>query len=393
MATEEDLVYESNAQDDRTAFKKFMNDMTFGLAYIRAKPVAPSSFIPVGMSLYLRQKGYHDIGHTIAWRVFWFVLFLVLFGTQFQLYEKEILVYRMHFWCLVFALVYFIFGIIHISCKSLDKSCITRILQASYVLATSFTMASSIYYIFLLFMDDVNRRNPRQDQIYVVMADGYLMNTYLRTGPLNEADTIIEFTLESNITRHIYNPSRFQYVWFLHIACHIILPIILMVPLYVENTRIYYTDFVYTLFWTVLYTGWLWIGSQVTYNKNKHTPCVGSDIPYCSEDKVNPEYKIIYWKLNFFQKGETASYILLYYFFVFVSFYLCRQISKRYARSAAQSYGLNTKAAPVSSTIKNFNAIPEEQSERGSEMSSGKNQILKTPADKIVQSEYETEAK
>jgi hypothetical protein len=177
------------------------------------------------------------------------------------------------------------------------------------------------------------------------------------------------------------------------VACHIVLPIVLMVPLYVENTRIYYTDFVYTLFWTVLYTGWLWIGSQASYNKSKNTPCVGTDVPYCSDEKVNPEYKIIYWKLNFFQKGETASYILLYYFFVFVSFYLCRQISKRYARSASLSYGLNTQAAPVTSTINNFNAIPDEQSERGSQTSVDKDQMFKTPADKVVQSEYNTEAK
>lgn len=393
IATEEGLVFESNANDERTAFQKVVNDMTFGLAYIRAKPVPPSSFIPVGMSLYLRQKGYHDLGHTIAWRAVWFILFLTLFGSQFQLYDKAILVYRMHFWCLIFSLIYFGLGILHLARKALDKSWITRCLQASYVLAVSFTMASSVFYIFLLFMDDINRKNPRKDNLYEVMADGYPMNTYLRTGNLDDPDTIIEFTLDTNINEHVFNPSRYQFVWFMHVACHIILPVVLMVPLYVENTRIYYADFIYTFIVTFFYTGLLWLGSQATYNKSSHTPCVGTTVPYCSDDRVNPEYKIIYWKLNFFQRGETASYILLYYFFVYVSFYVCRQVSKRYARGASLSYNLNTKAAPVASAIQGFNAIPEEQSSRGSRSSEANEHVIKTPVDKFVQSEFETDAK
>lgn len=393
LETEEQGLYNSSSPDDRTAFQKVLNDMTFGLAYIRAKPVASSSYIPVGMTLYLRQKGYHDIGHTIAWRAIWLVLFLILFGVQFHLYEKAILVYRMHFWCLVFSIIYFSIGIVHVSCKSLDKSWTTRFLQLFYVLATSFTMACSIYYIFLLFMDDVSRKNPREDNIYAVMSDGYLSNTYLRTGDLNDPETIVEFTHTFNSVRRIFNPSRYQFVWFMHVACHILLPIILMVPLYVENTRIYYTDFVFTLFCSVCYTAWLWIGSQVSYNKNSATPCVGSDIPYCSSEKANPEYKIIYWKLNFFQRGETAFYILLFYVFVFVSFYICRAVSKRFARSAATSYRLNRKAAPVSTSIGAFNVIPDEQSARESTTQNDKNKILKSQVDRHSRIENDTNTK
>jgi hypothetical protein len=375
--TEEEALDTSHAPDNRTHLQKVINDMTFGLAYIRNQPVKATSYIPVGMTLYLRQKGFHDIGHTIAWRVVWLILLVTLFGVQFDLYERHILFYRLHFWCLVFAIIYFFIGIIHVTCKSLDKSWTTRLLQMFYVLATSFTMASSLYYIFLLFMDDISRKNPRGDDIFAVISDGYQSNTYLRSGPLNNPETVVEFVHKWNSQKKILHPSRYNVVWFIHIACHIVLPVVLMVPLYVENTRIYYTDFLFTIICSVSYTALLWIGTQASYNRNAATPCVGSTNPYCAPDKVNPEYKIIYWKLNFFQRGETASYILLFYIFVFVSFYLCRAISKRYARSAALSYNLNKRNAPVSTNIKIFNPIPDEQSERGSTTPSDKNKILK----------------
>jgi hypothetical protein len=390
--TEED-VYLSNSPDDRTRLQKVINDFTFGLAYIRKKPTAPLDSIPVGMSLFLRQKGYHDLGHTIGWRVFWFLFCSIFFGVQFILFEKAILWYRMHTWCLIFSMVYFLVGIFHVSCKSLDRSKTTRALQASYVLATSFTMAASIFYIFILFMDDINRRNPRKDNVYVVMADGFIVNTYLRTGRLTDPETIIETILERNEYGLIFNPSRYQFVWVLHIMCHILLPIILMVPLYIENTRIYYTDFIYTLSWTILYTAWLWIGSQVTYNRRAYTPCVGSVVPYCPSDKINPEYRTIYTKLNFYQRGETASYILLLYFFVFVSFYLCRAISKRYARSAVLSYKQPIREAPLTANMQNFNAIPDENSIKYTEEDApiGKDRILKTPVNGGTRNSYQTE--
>ncbi len=305
--------------------------------------------------------------------------------------------YRMNTWCLIFAMIYFFIGIFHVSCKSLDRSKTTRFLQLSYVLATAYTMATSVFYIFILFMDDINRRNPRKDNIFVVMADGFIVNTYLRTGKLSDPDTIIENFLERNEWGLIFNPSRYQFVWVLHVLCHIVLPIVLMVPLYVENTRIYYSDFIYTLCWTVAYTGWLWVGSQVTYNRNANTPCVGSTVPYCPSDKVNPEYRTIYTKLNFYQRGETASYILLLYFFVFVSFYLCRAISKRYARSAAFSYKQTIRTAPITANMQNFNTVPDENSvkytDEDAPMPIGKESILKTPNNAGARTSSHTAAK
>lgn len=304
----------------------------------------------------------------------------------------------MHTWCLIFSIVYFFFGIIHVIFKCLDKSKTTRCLQLSYVLATAFTMATSIFYIFILFMDDINRRNPRKDHIYVVMADRFVVNSYLRTGPLNDADTIVESFLERNEWGLIFNKSRYQFVWVLHILCHIILPIVLMVPLYIENTRVYYTDLLYTLFWTILYTAWLWIGSQVTYNRNANTPCVGSVVPYCPSEKVNPEYRTIYTKLNFYQRGETASYILLLYFFVYVCFYLCRAISKRFARSAVIHYKQPVRSAPLTAAMQNFNAIPEENSVKYTEedehvQKAEKESVMKTPMNAGSRTAYQTGTK
>lgn len=324
---------------------------------------------------------------------------MIFFGVQFHLYEPALMWYRMNTWCLMFSIVYYFIGLIHLSCKSLDKSKTTRCLQLSYVLATAFTMATSVFYIFLLFMDDVNRRNPRKDDIYAVMSDGFLTNTYLRTGRLSDPNTIIEVSLPHNETGHIYNKSRYQFVWALHVMCHIVLPIALMVPLYTENTRVYYGDFVYTLFWTVIYTAWLWVGSQVTYNRNANTPCVGSVVPYCPSDKINPEYRTIYTKLNFYQRGETAAYILLLYFFVFVSFYLCRAISKRYARSASLYYKQPVHSAPIASALQNFNAIPEENSVKYTDedldphVQKDEQDNFKTPSNAGVRTSFQTGTK
>lgn len=397
QATDDDA-YSSNSPDERTRFQRVVNDVTFGLAYVRKKPTKSIDSIPIGMSLFLRQRGFHDLGHTIAWRIFWFIFCAIFFGVQFHLFEPALLWYRMNTWCLIFSMIYFFIGIIHVSCKCLDVSKTTRFLQLSYVLATAFTMATSVFYIFILFMDDVNRRNPRKDNIYNVMSDGFIVNTYLRTGRLDNPDTIIESYLERNELGLIFNPSRYQFVWVLHIMCHIVLPIVLMVPLYVENTRVYYGDFFYTLFWTVLYTAWLWIGSQVTYNRNANTPCVGSVVPFCPSDKVNPEYRTIYTKLNFYQRGETASYILLLYFFTYVSFYLCRAISKRYARSAVLHYKQTVRAAPLTATMQNFNTIPDENSVKYTEedehvQKAEKESVLKTPVNAGTRNSYQTGTK
>ena len=155
---------------------------------------------------------------------------------------------------------------------------------------------------------------------------------------------------------------------------------IMMVPLYFENTRIYYVDFLISLLVTMAYTAWLWIGSVELYNRDHYTPCIGTRLPRCNENKVNPEYRTIYSKLNFYQRGETAAYVLLLYFFVFMAFYLGRQISKRYARSALITYKNMAKDLPVTEALQTIPQIPEEKSSRGD----GDNKIVRgtvTPSD------------
>jgi hypothetical protein len=219
--------------------------------------------------------------------------------------------------------------------------------------------------VFLLFMDDVNRNNPRKDHLFVVLADGYLSFPYLKTTEdVTDPSCEVEFSHPRNLAGTVENYHRYNFFWFYHVACHILLPAILFVPLYLENTRIYYADFVATFFFALAYTGWLWAGSVALYNKKNQTPCIGSTSPYCDDHKVNPEYRTIYSKLNFYQRGETAAYLLLMYFVIFIIFYLGRQISKRYARSALLTYKKMKKENPAETILQSMPAVPEEASEK-----------------------------
>lgn len=55
QATEDDQ-YSSNAPDERTRLQRVLNDFTFGLAFVRKQPTKSIDSIPIGMSLFLRQK-------------------------------------------------------------------------------------------------------------------------------------------------------------------------------------------------------------------------------------------------------------------------------------------------------------------------------------------------
>ena len=333
------------------------------------KPADRSSknlnLLPIGFSLWITQGGTNDVLRTMIWRIMWFVYFTILFCCQFVLYEVGLLPFRMTFYILLFAMFYLLAGIIHTSTKSKDSSALTRIVQFLYVLALTFSVASSIYYIFLLFMDDLNRKNPRNDNIYQILSDGWTSFPYIRTGDLDDPTTKIEFSHPDNLMRIVRNPQRYAFVWFLHLHCHILVPIVMIVPLFVENTRLYYSDVIFSEFWTVVYTLWLWWGQRRIYNNDKNTPCVGSFFPYCDADKINPEYKVIYWKWNFFQAGETTSYLLLYYLMVYMVFYMSRAVSKRFARSATLHYNINPQIQAASAVeIQNFNQVPDEESQR-----------------------------
>lgn len=361
-----ELNYPQHAEDTRTSCQKLVNSLTFGLAYPRTKPISPGDSIPIGMTLFIRQKGYHDISDTLLWRFFWLLCFSALFFAQWMSYENGMIPFRLPFWYLILAMAYFTLGVLHVTLKSLDDSGLTALLQTVYVVAYSFTMGTSVFYIFILFMDDVNRSNPRRDHLYVVLSDGWVGYTYLRTRDLSDPECITEFSHDRNISRYIENKQRYGFFWFYHIACHIILPLVLAVPLYVENTRIYYKDCIISIGFTVFYSIWLFIGSRYIYNRRKNTPCVGSSELYCQSDKINPEYRTIYSKLNYFQGGETTAYLLLMYLCVFISFYCARAISKRHARSASSIYAqpeIKPATAPAIDFSK-FNQVPSEKSQQ-----------------------------
>lgn len=324
-----------------------------------------ADMVPVGMNLFLQQKGWMDLQLTLAWRIGWFVGYSIIFGVQFISYENGLLPFRLTFWSLIFSIIYFFLGTIHVATKALDTSTLTRMVQMTYVVAFTFTMGTSVYYLFLLFIDDLSRNNPRQDNIYCVLSDGFQSYRYLRTMDLSNPNCIVEFTPDLNIQRRILNENRYGFFWFYHSVCHGLLPLVLAFPLYIENTRIYYVDYFVSLFVTVCYTGWLWLGARTIYNKNGATPCIGSTSLVCPAEKINPEYRIIYLKLNFFQKGETTCYILLMYVFVTIAFYMARAVSKRYARSAALHYKEIHKEPPAHHNIANFNQIPEENGSAG----------------------------
>ena len=325
-----------------------------------------SNYIPVGMSLFIFQSGKQDLTLTLAWRAAWLVSYLLLWGLQFLSFEPAIFPFRLSFWSIILSVVYFLTGLVQVAQKALDKSKITRMVQLTYVVAYSFSVGTSLFYIFLLFMDDINRNNPRKDHIYIVMADGYVQYPYLKTyDSLKEPACETEFTHPRNLEGTVVNSHRYNFFWFYHVCSHLLLPLIMMVPLYVENTRIYYFDFLITLFVTVVYTAWLWIGSVEAYNRDHYTPCIGTRLPRCNENKVNPEYRTIYSKLNFYQRGETAAYVLLLYFFVFMAFYLGRQISKRYARSALITYKNMAKELPAAEALQTIPQLPDEKSSRG----------------------------
>ena len=124
------------------------------------------NLLPIGFSLWITQGGTNDVLRTLVWRTIWFVYFTILFCCQFVLYEVGLLPFRMTFFILLFAMFYLLVGIVHTVTKAKDNSGLTRLLQFLYVLALTFSVACSIYYIFLLFMDDLNRKNPRGDNIF-----------------------------------------------------------------------------------------------------------------------------------------------------------------------------------------------------------------------------------
>ena len=334
------------------------------------KPASEAQLIPVGMNLYIWQTGYNDLLWTTVYRIVWLIIVITMFGLQFLSWEKGLLPFRLTFWYLILSILCFFFGCIHILGKCLDKSAITRIFQCFYVVALCFTMGTSVFYIFLLFMDDVSRQNPRKDNVYTILSDGFYTPTYLRTGDLSSSDTTVEFYHWKNEDRVIFNEQRYGFMWFFHGVCHVLLPIALAVPLYVENTRIFYTDLFWSMFATFLYSMWLWIGARVIYNRDGAKPCIGSDLFYCNPDKVNPEYRIIYTKLNFFQR-ECAAYVLLLHLFVFVTWYIARAVSKRFARSAALHDKYIGREVPATHNIANFQAVPDEGSERGVQLAEG----------------------
>lgn len=324
-----------------------------------------SNYIPVGMSLFIFQNGFNDLVLTMAWRGFWLVALCIIFGVQYVSYEPALLTFRLSFWSLIISIIYFSLGLLQVILKSMDKSLLTRLVQMFYVITYSFTMGTSLFYIFLLFMDDINRNNPRKDHLYIVLSDGYISYPYLKTHEdLKDPSCETEFYHKNNALGIIGHKSKYSFFWFYHVFCHILLPCVLMTSLYIENTRIYYTDLIATMVTTILYTGLLWVGSLTAYNRNENTPCIGTRSPTCQDNKINPEYRTIYTKLNFYQRGETAAYILLLYFFVFVAFYLARQISKRYARSALQHYKNIAKNLPVTEALQTLPQMPDEISSR-----------------------------
>lgn len=336
----------------------------------RPKVASEGQLIPVGMNLYIWQTGYNDMLYTTVYRIIWLIAAITMFGLQFLSWEKGLLPFRLTFWYLILAILCFFFGSIHIIGKCLDKSGVTRVFQCFYVVALCFTMGTSVFYIFLLFMDDLSRQNPRKDNMYVILSDGFYTPSYLRTGPLTDPDTTVEFFHWKNEAKTIWNEQRYGFMWFYHIVCHVVLPIVLAIPLYVENTRIYYTDLFWSILATFAYSMWLWIGSRVIYNRDAAKPCIGNDLFYCNPDKVNPEYRIIYTKLNFFQR-ETAAYILLLHLFVFVTWYIARAVSKRFARSAALHYKYIGREVPATHNIANFQSVPDEGSQKAGDMGEG----------------------
>ena len=351
---------------DRNPGRNYYDVPGNGQERVREKPKSEDDYVPVGMTLFIFQTGFKDLPLTMAWRAGWFVFYLILFGVQFEAFEPAILPFRLPFWSILLALAYFLLGILQVARQALDKSLLTRLVQLFYVVSYSFTVGSSVFYIFLLFMDDVNRNNPRKDNLYIVMADGYISYPYLKTTDnVDDANCEVEFTHPRNLEGTVVNSHRYNFFWFYHVACHVLLPAILFVPLYLENTRIYYIDFVAAFVFSLAYTGWLWAGSVSIYNRENRTPCIGSTSPYCDDNKVNPEYRTIYTKLNFYQKGETAAYLLLLYFVLFIIFYLGRQISKRYARSALLTYKKMNKENPAEIILQSMPAIPDEASQRG----------------------------
>lgn len=333
--------------------------------YGEAQRQAEDTFIPLGMTLFIRQKGKNVLALTRGFRTTWMGLTIFLFGTQFFMNERVMLFFRFHFWILLFSMVYFIFGFIHVLGKCLDKSIVTRILQMSYVIAMTFSTGTSLYYVLLLFADDLNRKNPREDNIYINFADGYPLEKYLRTSSLDDPLCEIEFKNTKNIARTMVHFNHYVWTWLMHILCHVVIPVVLVTPLYFENTRIFYTDLIGSGVVMLLYTGWLWLGTRVIYNPG-NKPCLDSDQFVCDPEKVNPEYRMIYKKLSFLD-GETVPFVLLLWLFVFMAFYVARAISKRYARSAAMHYTLGvgvTQAAAVD--LAGIKSIPDEQSGSGS---------------------------
>lgn len=65
---------------DRTAFKRFMNGLTCGILFPRSTYKTMKDLIPVDMTLFIRQKGYCDLKHTVRFRVFWLIFFLAVFA-------------------------------------------------------------------------------------------------------------------------------------------------------------------------------------------------------------------------------------------------------------------------------------------------------------------------
>ena len=74
---------------------------------------------------------------------------------------------------------------------------------------------------------------------------------------------IYQFYHWKNEDRVIFNEQRYRFIWFFHGVCYVLLSVALAVPLYVENTRIFYTDLFWSMFATFLYSMWLWIGARV----------------------------------------------------------------------------------------------------------------------------------